>query len=158
MGKRGVVYGVGGETRERQVGREEVTNHKVAKNDSWEAIFILLSNGKLVKGTWKSFGDYDLLGHLTQFLKKSIGKTFVLFFFYSWIFSLKRIETHWDNCRGYGMYVMYGGVISKCRGNTGMGHIVKLSRRPQPPNDSWPLNIHLRVKDSASFSTCFPSL
>lgn len=57
-----------------------------------------------------SFGDYDLFGHLTQFFKKIYWQNFCSFIF-SWIFSLQRIETHSDNCRGYGMYVMYLGVI-----------------------------------------------
>lgn len=52
--ERGCIWGWEGEIRERQAGSEEVTDYKIAKNDSWEAIttiFFLLSSGKLVKWT-----------------------------------------------------------------------------------------------------------
>lgn len=60
--------GWGGETRERQVGNEVVSNYSIVKNGGCEAItaiFILLSDGSLVKWRRMGYGDDSLLADLT---------------------------------------------------------------------------------------------
>lgn len=87
---------------------------------------------------------------------KSLGKTFAQSF--SWIFSLQ-IETHSDCCKCYGMYVMYLGVLKKCKRITGMVvNITKLSRRKKNVNDNLPTNTYLPVNDSANLQASFALL